>query len=816
LWLALAFVVLLAGLVGASGGAGTTAWGNSTFLYKKPVYANLSAGSTTFQYVQFVNVTYSSKMQSDFKDIRFFNGSENTELPYWIEDYVAGQYANVWVLIDQNLSTANYTYYLYYSNTSTVSSASNIERAFMGEGDDFNDGAFNASKWWVSAGPAPVYDEYNGYLHYNASTGAGYSGIGLLYPNGTNYILSNVSVISRFRFVGTFSALALFQLHRWPATGNSGYAFGDSLSVNSKWNLLYNASAMNTSDSSAASTWFKLRMDVAGNTIRTFKNAVLQYVNTTITPGTGGLVSLGYWSGGTTAANNIDYWAARRIVDPEPTTAFGAETFINDMDVYILIPTNSTYITDAFNTSFYYVSKTNASANCTRFLDGAWFNDSISNNNTVYSDVLPILALGGHSYAVNCSNTTVWTYEEVDFSILYASLNNCSGGTSIPTLRFYLRNETNDQPVFNGTIEVDPILFWTSATGITYDLGNYPFTFNLTAVTPNGSDNATICLTPNYTTVMFTDMIVYKQANASQRSYNYYGILNNVTKEYYLYLLETGKSDQVIVYVTDENNMKVPGVWVQAQRYYVGNASYKTVAQVKMDNDGKGTTYLETLDTFYRFVITSNGTTLAVLPPTIITCPTGSICPPYTITLRMTELGQPQYLKKFGEVSAGCTFDNVGLIILCTAIDASGNSVHGRLLVEKREAMNFSYYCDNSSVSSSIGLACYLPHPIMADYATYRYSFTGWWNDPNNTITFASDILDFGASLFNWGSNGLILTFLIVMTMFAVGLWNPVVSIALGIIGLVFSSILGLAFVTLPSLMGIIIVGVLLAWKLKT
>jgi len=86
-----------------------------------------------------INVTYDSDMNPDFSDLRFTNGSENTELDYWIADKVDSSYANVWVEIDQPITTTNTTVaYMYFDNDTSVNTKSSIFNTFI-FGDDFED-----------------------------------------------------------------------------------------------------------------------------------------------------------------------------------------------------------------------------------------------------------------------------------------------------------------------------------------------------------------------------------------------------------------------------------------------------------------------------------------------------------------------------------------------------------------------------------------------------------------------------------------------------------------------------------------------------
>jgi hypothetical protein len=99
-----------------------------------------------------VDVTYDSDMLPDFGDIRFTDNDGQTELDYWLESYTASTSALFWVEVADSLATAG-TIYMYYRNTSVVSTASDGPATFV-LFDDFNDGSINATLWDTNQAPS--------------------------------------------------------------------------------------------------------------------------------------------------------------------------------------------------------------------------------------------------------------------------------------------------------------------------------------------------------------------------------------------------------------------------------------------------------------------------------------------------------------------------------------------------------------------------------------------------------------------------------------------------------------------------------------
>jgi parallel beta-helix repeat protein len=146
------------GRVGAQSNGGT--WWNTSWAYKKSITVNTSTNVNDYQIL--LNVSFESgKMNSDFSDIRFVNSAENAELSYWIENYSASSYADVWV--KGNFTTANGTQvYMYYGNPG-AGSASNADNTFVVY-DNFS--SQDTNKWTFYNGASVT----GGELYLNVGT----------------------------------------------------------------------------------------------------------------------------------------------------------------------------------------------------------------------------------------------------------------------------------------------------------------------------------------------------------------------------------------------------------------------------------------------------------------------------------------------------------------------------------------------------------------------------------------------------------------------------------------------------------------------
>lgn len=124
------------------------AWWNGSFTLKKPLNFTVSSGTTRPEYQVLINVSHEVGMKDDFGDLRFLNGSQNSEIPYWIKHYEPGSYADVWVQVDQAISTTVYTTYLYFNN-SDANTTSNWTAVFEPVSDLYDDDDMD-SMWTTS------------------------------------------------------------------------------------------------------------------------------------------------------------------------------------------------------------------------------------------------------------------------------------------------------------------------------------------------------------------------------------------------------------------------------------------------------------------------------------------------------------------------------------------------------------------------------------------------------------------------------------------------------------------------------------------
>jgi len=387
------------------------AWWNSTWTRKKPINISVSSGTTEKNYTVMLNVSYDSDMQSDFGDLRFLNGSENAELPYWVEYNVTSNYAYVWVKIDQNITTTNYTIYMYYGNEDADTTSEGMDTFEMF--DDFN----NLTYWTQQSGT------------WNATDGVMNSPDALGSASYLKYNYSvrndNYSIHLRFR-VNDGSAVAdkrIFLL----LNGNSTLKYDEAYEPcyyqsYSRIYSDYNVPSWSVSDFDLSAWYYgEIKFQTSGTNVT---HAELYYDNNKTHIGNhsmdGNLDHQGHYFGflAIYAFFSVDYVFMRKYQLPEPTYAFGTE--IHDTsppNITIWHPENTTYNTTSIDLNWttnetldWCAYSLNGSANVSFTNEGQYTGDSFDTSGSGNLNPLGITQNGTYFWIVDYDNSEVYKY----------------------------------------------------------------------------------------------------------------------------------------------------------------------------------------------------------------------------------------------------------------------------------------------------------------------------------------------------------------------------------------------------------------------
>jgi hypothetical protein len=310
----------------------TISYSPSNFLegwnYRKPItISNSGSALTDYQ----VNVTVDTaslisagKMRTDCGDIRFTDSDRTTQLNYWLESGCNTASTKIWVKVP-SIAAGSKTIYVYYGNPSAAS-ASNATNTMLWY-DDFDDKTVGQvpSGWTTSGGTWAV------------STDTSVSGTNSLKqtrrttfgPNPHIYVSSvsidNVSIEAKIRLNGRSQMGVLAR-----RTSSNTFYFWEIELDDQRITLMRFVSGSSTtlatfSYSVSANQWYKLRLDVVGNSLKGYLDDIIRAsaTDTRITaPGNVGVHDNIYLD---TSPHYVDDFIVRKLASPEPTTSVGNE-----------------------------------------------------------------------------------------------------------------------------------------------------------------------------------------------------------------------------------------------------------------------------------------------------------------------------------------------------------------------------------------------------------------------------------------------------------------------------------------------------------
>lgn len=377
------------------------------------------------------------------------------------------------------------------------------------------------------------------------------------------------------------------------------------------------------------------------------------------------------------------------------------------------------------------------------------------------------------------------------------ALTNCSGWTGNATsLTFtFLREE-------DGSDE------WADMEG-TFHAWNQARTMEETySFTWNGTHVATLCIYPN-TTVLVDSVQLYRNETDGLPQRSYFldnASVSNESQNVYLYLVNGSDAKLTDITVQDYGGQPVTSAFLSFMRYYPGQNVYRTVAMAFTDENGETNVYLVPNDVYYKVQIIRDHAVYYTTSEFTISCgATASTCERGIIL--STAYGK--YYSYADKLAYSCDFVDATNTSRCTVTDTSGLMQSANMKVEKFGIFAASTVCDTTLSTSSGTLLCSVGSEA-GDYVTTLYADMG--DGERVLLEQTSKTLGGQAP---YGDLGVLLALLIVLTLAFAGLWNPVVAEVFAFLGLLLSVVMGLVFITWGSLVGLLVVAAIHAYKMR-
>jgi len=388
-----------------------------------------------------------------------------------------------------------------------------------------------------------------------------------------------------------------------------------------------------------------------------------------------------------------------------------------------------------------------------------------------------------------------------DYLVNYVDFFNCTGSGGIGASNVSLNFSMYDELDFSNLTGDMKFTFdiWGTDPAVSSEYSVYERN-----VSTGVEGGVRFCISPTDQTINLNAIIEYYGAGGYDVR-NYYLnnlVVTNDTQEFKLYSLLIDYADGITFHVSDEVDNPYGEVIIKVQKYDVGTGNYNLVAMGKTNTEGEAHIYLRKFDSQYIFVIESGGVDVYTTEQTQIIDD--------DIYIRITTTTTSDVMKLFKSVSYSLSFNNVTNIYSVIFSDLTG-SVRDhclRVVRNSRGGQTEEYNGCETTTSGTIS------HTISGEDGSYLGSY---YIKANPVITIDSISYYIGSRLSDdLGLDGVVIMALIIIVISLVGIFNPVVMVILSLIGLIVSMALGLAVISSLAFGGILALGIILIFRLKT
>ena len=525
-----------------------------------------------------------------------------------------------------------------------------------------------------------------------------------------------------------------------------------------------------------------------------FSRILGEYPNSNSQSSIFGRIDIIFRNGTSTASYmSINYTVSPSGVIPQPVT------------ITLTSPTNITYGTTGSSTTIpltFTVVGNSTSYACWRNINGTTTSLGSINNNTVSTTNI-VYTLSTHNASVTCQNIgSNTTSSQVFFSVGLISLSVCDG-TNTVIANFSFRQESDRTAMLsNAEVVTD---FWTGSNSPSQLLNNHSNVNSFAICVNIAGDILT------NTTIQYGNSTIQPQ-----REYYLLNIKLNGTVSYYnLSLLSDADSSTANIFTKNVAGLDFPDQTVSVQKYYFDINEWRTIAMVRTDTDGVGTTNLvdsatSTTQIFYRFIASDNAGVNTTTQGGKLTAEanTGGTI---TITKVITIGGAVgKVFDIINKVAVTCT--NTTDTISCTYADVSGTLTLANMTInQKSHGSNvFTRLCQNTSTANSGTISCTLG---ATPNGTYAVTFNALLDGTNAVVKTQTFTYLIPAVL---GVLGLIITAFMIGTIGFMGKGMGASAMIIFILfGLIISSYMGFFIVAFDVFAFLILSGLLLAVVLR-
>lgn len=314
------------------------------------------------------------------------------------------------------------------------------------------------------------------------------------------------------------------------------------------------------------------------------------------------------------------------------------------------------------------------------------------------------------------------------------------------------------------------------------------------------------CISPNLT--YYVKPTIKLSANGFyDRSYSFFDTISNITTHRKLYLLDTTNGTNIILEWKDVGLKGIIGNYMQINRYYSELNDYISIHQDLTDNFGQVVGSLIENSVKYNFKFyDANYNLIKTTNDVVIAC-RSTIC-----MLTFLKDSVPTDFDRFKNITNyeySLTFNNNTNIFIYTWNDNTGVSPFHRLIVERTSANGTTIVCNSSSTDASSSLSC----AVDSAYASYRAQAYRYASPERRVAVLSIKVGDITAK---FGKEGLLWSFILTMTMVAIGCYNPTVGISLYLGSMILLGVIGIIYVNPAIIIAELVLGIAFIWSFRS
>lgn len=446
--------------------------------------------------------------------------------------------------------------------------------------------------------------------------------------------------------------------------------------------------------------------------------------------------------------------------------------------------------------------------------------DLIVNTSSVrnYSAVIQTSGVTANSTIFESNSTLYITFDGKTISRLSDNINvtvnrigflSSCGANDVVVFNFTYFNEETDSIISAANLAADSYSFeatFNAFSSVPGDLINRSTTYNFT-----GANSYVICVLENVTSFKTNADIRYFNESFSTRfHFLRFEDVTNVTTFKRLYLLDSAISSPITFNIREADGItNAPNIVIEAQRQFLANGSFRTVAMGLTDGEGEAFIFLKMNTVFHRFLLFEDGVLQRVIDQGVIGGDDIAVGTTFTFTLAPGVLAD--ILQVYLKVGSLCNFNNVTNIVTCSFNDTTGLMNRVFLTTQKMGSLSWTQVCQSSSTDSIGTITC---NVTSAGNGTFYFWLWGDFGEDNIGQILSAQGFFVGQEIL-FGTEGLVFAIFLIIAMAMVGSYNPVVTIIMGTIALAFTAALGMVVISLGVLTGIMIVGVMMAFRMR-